>query len=282
MRPFLSLVVAATASGLGFGLAWLGASTFVAGVPNEAPDPAAAVTTIAGALIAASGVLSLAIHWLGALSIGGVGAVLGLVAVLVPFGNPLFGGPMNPVYDIVRMLFGVTARLGDGASMFFFTGTALVFGAFLVAAALGVRSRRLSGPVSRSAARGAGIVGALTVLAALALLVVVGAHFAETAFAGRRHEAADSTLLVLAAALAGIGGLALRWSSWGAGAVGALAVVVGLVGFLAGSAIAPGTPGAAMFGYGLVLTIGLALLAAALAGLSRPRGRGVSAESIGL
>src|SRR5690606_16760043 len=117
------------------------------------------------------------IHWVGVLVVGGIHSLLGLLALVVPFGNPFAGGIFSPVFQMTRMLSSVDPALGDGATVFYFSGTALIVGTFLLGSALGVRSRRLAGPSSRKAVAVSSTLGGATLLAACALLVLAGGAF---------------------------------------------------------------------------------------------------------
>lgn len=268
-RPFLSLLIAATASTVGLALTWSGGVARVEAFASfaETPGVVAAVQAFAGALLLGVAAASIAVHWVGALVVGGVHALLGLLALVAPFGNSFAGGIFSPVFQITRMLSRVDRALGDGATVFYFSGTALVVGAFLAAAALGIRSRRLAGPSSRSAVALSSTIGGVLLLAVAVLLVVAGSQFVRSIVQLMRYDDVSAVVTVIAGVLAGLAGLLLRWSSLGTALVGAIVLVVGLVLFVA--LPPPGVPGWFLGAYGLVLVLGVTFVGAALGGLVR-------------
>jgi hypothetical protein len=270
VRPFVSLLVAVVGTLAGLVLTWFGSVARAQAAPGD-PDAGALALMVAGALVLGSAALSLALHWVGALLVGAIHGVLGMLALAVPFGNPFGGGIFSPVFQITRMLGAVDRALGDGAAVFYFSGAALVVGAFLVGAALGVRSRRLAAPASGKARAVSSVAGFVTVLAAIVLLVVAGGGFVRSILMMLRYDGALAALAVVGGVLAGIAGLLLRWSSAGVIVAGALALVAGLA-LLA----SPGMPGTVWSGhvaaYGLLAGVGATALAAGLGGAVRAPG----------
>jgi hypothetical protein len=226
---------------------------------------------VVGALVLGSAAFSLALHWVGALLVGAIHGVLGILALAVPFGNPFGGGIFSPVFQITRMLGAVDRSLGDGAAVFYFSGAALVVGAFLVGAALGVRSRRLAAPAAGKARVVSSVSGFVTLLAAMVLLVVAGGAFVRSILMMLRYDGALAALAVVGGVLAGIAGLLLRWSSSGVIVAGALALVAGLA-----LLVSPAMPGTAWAGhvaaYGLLAGVGATALAAGIGGAVRAPG----------
>ncbi|HEY1101422.1 MAG TPA: hypothetical protein VGF99_20960, partial [Myxococcota bacterium] len=263
-RPFLSLLIAVAASTAGLALTSTGAvGYYVSSAAYEAePDVGSAVATFAGVACLGLAAASLAVHWVGALVVGSVHALLGLLALVVPFGNPFGGGIFSPVFQITRMLATVDRTLSEGATVFYFSGTALVMGAFLVAAALGIRSRRLSGWSSRKAVLVSSALGGAVLLAAVVLLVVVGGQFATSIFQMMKYDAGLAALTVVAGVLAGLAGLLLRWSSLGTFVLGGVVLLAGAVAFL--MPMPPQFPGRLVTGYGLVMIAGVTFVGAAL------------------
>jgi hypothetical protein len=250
-------------------LTWLGTTGYARAMATTfAVDAGALLLTFAGILLLAVAALSLAIHWVGVIVVGAIHALLGMLALVVPLGNPFGGGIFSPVFQISGMLTSLDQTLGDGSRVFFFSGTALVVGAFLVGAALGVRSRRLAGPSRPKAVAVSSALGALALLAASALLVVAGGDFVRQILVMFRYDAALAALTVAAGLLAGLGGLLLRWSSIGAIAVGALLLAAGIL-FFASPSTMPGSPGAIIWSYGLAMVAGATFLAAAAGGTLR-------------
>lgn len=268
LRPFLSLLVAAVGTVAGLSLVWIGAAAYSQHLFSQQVDPGSLVLTVVGVLLVAAAALSLAIHWVGILVVGAIHALLGLLALVIPFGNFLAGGVFSPVFQMTRMLAAFDHTLSDGASVFYFSGTALVVGAFLVGAALGVRSRRLGGRPSATAVTVSSIVGALTLLAATALLVVGGGAFVRSIFQMMRYDGALAAVTVGAGVVAGLAGILLRWSSIGTIVAGGLVLVAGIV-FFASPASVPGSPGGMIWAYGLAMVAGVTFVAAAVGGTVR-------------
>ncbi|WP_309710159.1 hypothetical protein [Pseudolysinimonas sp.] len=271
VRPFLSLLVAAVATVTGFALSWIGASTHAALVARLEPDPVGLALGIVGALVLGIAALSVAIHWVGALVVGAIHGLLGLLALVVPFGNPFAGGIFSPVFQITRMLSKVDPALGDGATMFYFSGTALVVGAFLIGAALGIRSRRLAGPSGAKAVAVSSSLSAGTLLGASALLLIAGGTFAQQIFQLLRYDAVSASIAVVAGVFAGLAGLMLRWSSIGVILPATVVFVAGVVLFAGLLPLPPSFPGRLPAAYGLVMVAGATFLGSAIGGVVRGR-----------
>jgi hypothetical protein len=261
-------VVAAVGTVAGLTLTWLGATAHARAAMTLAMDPGALLLTAAGILLLAIGAFSLAIHWVGVIVVGAIHALLGLLALVVPLGNPFGGGIFSPVFQISGMLTALDQTLGDGSRVFFFSGTALVVGAFLVGAALGVRSRRLAGPSSAKSVVVSSGLGAVTLLAATALLVVAGGSFVRMILVVFKYDAALAALAVVGGVLAGLAGLLLRWSSVGVLVAGGVVLVAGIL-FFASPGTMPGSPGDLIWSYGLAMVAGATFLAAAAGGTVR-------------
>lgn len=232
LRPFLSLIVAGAGTVGGLSMTWFGASAHARSAATMTSDPGAAVLTILGVLLLGAGALSLAVHWVGILVVGAIHALLGLLALVVPFGNPFGGGIFSPVFQITRMLGVFDQAMADGATVFYFSGTALVAGTFLVGAALGVRSRRLVGPSSPKAVAVSSALGAVVLLGATTLLIVAGGAFVRSILVMFKYDPLTAGVTVVAGVLAGLAGILLRWSSVGAVLAGALVLVAGVYLFL--------------------------------------------------
>lgn len=271
VRPFVSLLVAASATVVGLIVSWVGATAHAALAARFEPDPAGLALGFVGASIVGCAALSVAIHWVGALVVGAIHGLLGLLALVVPFGNPFAGGIFSPVFQITRMLSKVDPAFGDGATMFYFSGTALVVGAFLVGAALGIRSRRLAGPSSPKAVAVSSSLSAVTVVGASALLLVAGGTFVQQIFQLLRYDAVSAAIAVVAGVLAGLAGLLLRWSSIGVILPATIVFITGFVLFAALLPLPPSFPGRLPAAYGLVMIAGATFLAAAIGGAVRGR-----------
>jgi hypothetical protein len=271
LRPFLSLVVAAGGTVVGLSLTGLGAAAYSRAAVRLITDPGALLLTVIGVVLLGIAALSLAIHWVGVIVVGAIHGLLGLLALVVPFGNPFAGGIFSPVFQITRMLASFDATLSEGATVFYFSGAALVVGAFLVGAALGVRSGRLAGPSSAKAVAVSSSLGGLALLGATALLVIAGGTFVRMILVTLRYDAALAGLTVAGGLLAGLGGLLLRWSSTGVLLVGGIVLGAGILFFVAPGTM-PGVPGDLVWSYGLAMVAGVTFLAAAAAGAT-VRGR---------
>lgn len=271
VRPFLSLLLAAAATVAGFALSWIGATSHAALAARLEPDPVGLALGAAGTALLGLAALTLAIHWVGALVVGAIHALLGVLALVVPFGNPFAGGIFSPVFQITRMLSKIDPSLGDGATMFYFSGTALVVGAFLIGAALGIRSRRLAGPSSAKAVAVSSSLSAVALLGASALLLVAGGSFAQQIFQLLRYDAVSAAITVFAGVLAGVAGLLLRWSSIGVILPATIVFVAGIVLFAALLPLPPSFPGRLPAVYGLVMIAGATFFAAAIGAVVRGR-----------
>lgn len=273
VRPFLSLLVAGGATVAGLATSWIGAATHTALAARSEPDPAGLALGMLGAMLLAAAAASLAIHWLGALVTGAIHSLLGLLALVVPFGNAFAGGIFSPVFQITRMLSQLDASLGDGATIFYFSGAALVVGAFLVGASLGIRSRRLAGPSSVTSVAASSAIGAAALIGASALLLVAGGAFVQQIFQLLRHDPVSAAIVVVAGVLAGLAGLLLRWSSLGVIASAVVVLVAGTVLFTAAVPLPASFPGRLPATSGLVMVAGAVFLAAAIVGAAAGRSR---------
>lgn len=261
LRPFLSLVVAGAATTAGASLALSAAMRHRTLLARLDSDAIVDTVFLLGAGLLGVAAASLAIHWLGAFVVGAIHVVIGGFAVLLPPGG-LLSGAYSPIVEITAMLGGIHRDFGDGALVFTFSGTQLVLGVFLVAAALAVRSRtdspRPPGPVATTIT----IVGAGALVGALALLGTLGDAFTALLVSRFQYDVVFALGLGLAAGLAGIGGLALRWRSAGGILVGAATLVTGLVAFL-GSTAFPAVLRSTFLAHGFAVVLGLTVLVAA-------------------
>lgn len=279
LRPFLSLLVAVFATVAGLVLSWVGAATHAALVARFDADPTGRVLGVAGAVVLGLAALSLAIHWVGALVVGAVQGLLGLLALVMPFGNAFAGGIFSPVFQMTRMLSKVDLALAEGATIFYFSGTALVLGAFLVGAALGIRSRWLAGPSSGKAVAVSSAIGVIAVVGASALLLIAGGAFVQQIVQLLRHDPVSAAIVVVAGVLAGIAGLLLRWSSLGVILPATVVFVAGVVIFVVAVPLPAWFAGRLPATSGLLMVVGATFLAAAVAGVARGR---VPVESVDL
>jgi hypothetical protein len=271
-RPFLSLLLAVGATVAGLSLTAHGAAAHSATTrePGGFDLPGLALSS-AGLLLVGLAAFSLAIHWVGALVAGSVHALLGFLALVSPFGNPFGGGIFSPVFQITRMLSAVDARIGEAATVFYFSGTAIVIGAFLAGAALGIRSRRLTGASSSKAVLVSSFLGAGLLLGATMLLLVAGGTFARLIMQAMRYDASLAVFGVIAGLLAGLAGILLRWSSVGVFLAAVIVIVVGEAAFLAAPDVPSWFPGALLAQQGLLLVVGVTALGAAIGGTVRDR-----------
>lgn len=270
LRPFLSLVIAAVGTVAGLSLAWLGAAAVTRSAGSGSPGPGGLVLAVVGVLLLAVAALSVAIHWVGVIVVGAIHALLGLLALVVPLGSAFGGGIFSPVFQISSMLGSIDPTLRDGSTVFYFSGTALVVGAFLVGAALGVRSRLLAGPSSVKAVTVSSVLGGVALLVAMAVLVLGGGTFVRGILMLLTYDGALAAVSVAAGAIAGLAGLLLRWSSIGVFVAGGLVLVAGIVLFTSPAASLM-LSGNLLGAYGLVMVAGATFLAAAVGGTVRGR-----------
>jgi hypothetical protein len=196
--------------------------------------------------------------------VGAVHLLLGGIAVLIPISGPL-SGAYNPTWEIAGMLHDVDPSLGEGSMYFFYSGAALALGAFLVGAALGVRSRWDSPPAGPSAAVISSVLGGIVLIVALALLATAGDQFINELLMILRYQFPLAIAVAAAALLAGVGGLTLRWSSAGVIVIGIVALVVGLVAIFASTALPYELVRPRVVAYGFLPALGISFLAAGIA-----------------
>jgi hypothetical protein len=264
LRPFLSLLVASVATALGLAVLLIAGQRHVIGLARLSPDVGSDVLMVVGVLILGAATASLAVHWVGALVVGAVHLLLGGLAVLIPISGPL-SGAYNPTWEIGGMLRDLDPSLGDGSTVFFYSGAALVLGAFLVGAALGVRSRWDSPPAGATAVVISSVVGAVVLLVALVLLATAGEQFVTNLLVMLRYEFPLAIAVAAVALLAGIGGLTLRWSSAGVILIGVAALVVGVVAIFAGTVLPFELVRPKVVAYGFLPALGISFLAAGIA-----------------
>jgi hypothetical protein len=234
---------------------------------------------VVGVLLLGVAAASLAVHWVGALVVGAVHLLLGGLAVLIPISGPL-SGAYNPTWEISGMLRDLDPLLGDGSTVFFYSGSALALGAFLVGAALGVRSRWDSPPVAASTVVGSSVVGGVVLAVALVLLATAGEQFVTNLLVMLRYQLPLALALAAVALLAGVGGLTLRWSSAGVILIGVVALVIGVVTIFAAMAMPYDLVRPRVVAYGFLPALGISFLAAALA--ARLRAPSAPAEPVAL
>lgn len=265
VRPFLSLLLAGIASALGLAMLLIAAG-----------DPRADLLALCGVVVLGVAAASLMLHWLGALVVGAVHLVLGGLAVLTPVSGPL-SGAYSPTWEISGMLRDLDPLLGNGSTIFFYSGAAFVLGAFLIGAALGVRSRWDSPAPSSSTVAISSIVGAVVLVAALVLLATAGEQFVTSLLVRLYDEFPLALLVAAAAVLAGVGGLTLRWSAAGVILIGVAALVAGAVAILGGSMLPREFTDPKLVSYAFLPTLGISFLAAGIAG--KVRGPSVSGST---
>jgi hypothetical protein len=219
-------------------------------------------------LLLAVAAASVAIHWVGIMLVGAIHGLFGMLALAVPFGNPFAGGIFSPVFQITRMLAALDSSLSNGATVYYFSGAALIVGAFLVGAALGVRSRRLAVPARAKAVAVSSVLGLATLLGATALLVTAGGTFLKMIVMMMRYDGALAALTVVGGVLAGFAGLLLRWSSLGVILAASLVLLTGVL--ILGSRAMTGAV-EYVGSSGLLLMVGATALAAAAGGTRRGR-----------
>jgi hypothetical protein len=264
LRPFLSLLVASVATALGLSALLIAGQRHARGLAVMSPDAGADLLMLVGVLILGAAAASLVVHWVGALLVGAVHLLLGGLAVLIPISGPL-SGAYNPTWEICRMLRDLDPSLGDGTTVFFYSGAALALGAFLVGAALGVRSRWDSPAAGSSAVVISSVVGGVVLVVALVLLATAGEEFVTNLIVMLRYQFPLAIGLAAVALLAGVGGLTLRWSSAGVILVGVVALVGGLVAIFAGTVLPYEFLRPRIIAYGFLAALGISFLAAGIA-----------------
>lgn len=269
MRPSLSLLLAGGATTLGMVVELTAAQHRAAGMAGLSPTPVADVLVLVGVLALGVAAASVAVHWAGVLFVGAIHLLLGGLAALIP--TPGFlSGAYSPTWEIAQMLRDLNPELGVGSTVFFFSGSAAVLGAFLIGAAVGVRTRWDSPRTHPLIAAAASIIGVVVLLAAFALLLTAGDDFVRHLVTALPYQLPLAIGILVAALLAGIGGLTLRYSSVGCILAGALALVAGLVAYVARTALPFVLTGGFVLEAGLLLTLGASVLAAAIAASHQP------------
>jgi hypothetical protein len=279
LRPFLSLVVASVATALGLGTLLIAGQRHAYGLERLSVDVGSGVLMLVGLLVLGVAAASLAVHWVGALVVGAVHLLLGGLAVLIPISGPL-SGAYNPTWEISGMLRDLDPFLGGGSALFFYSGAALALGAFLVGAALGVRSRWDSPPAGASAVMSSSVVGGVVLVIALVLLATAGEEFVTNLLVMLRYQFPLAIALAAVALLAGVGGLTLRWSSAGVILIGIVALVFGVVTIFAGAALPYELVRPRVVASGFIAALGISFLAAGLA--ARLRTPTVPADAVAL
>ena len=273
LRPFLSLVVSGAATAVGAWLALSGSTRHRQAIGSLRPDVGIDLLFLLGCGILAIAAASLVIHWLGVFVVGAIHLLLGGLAVLVPTGG-LLSGAYSPIYEIASMLSGLDRDLGDGALFFSFSGVEFALGAFLVAAALAVRTRRDSAPSRPATSTIASVVGLLMLAGSVLLLATVGGDFTSRLFRMMQYDTLLALGVALAAVLAGIAGLTLRWASSGVVVVAGLTLVIGLYAFFTTTALnglPPWVVLTPLVSCGFAILFGASVLVAALVATFAPR-----------
>jgi len=256
--------VASVATALGLAALLIAGQRHVIGLARLSPDFGSDALMLVGVVLLGAAAASLAVHWVGALVVGAVHLLLGGLAVLIPISGPL-SGAYNPTWEIGGMLRDLDPSLGDGSTVFFYSGAALALGAFLVGGALGVRSRWDSPPAGASVVVVSSLIGGGVLLVALAVLATAGDEFVTDLLVMLRYEFPFALAVVVGALLAGIGGLTLRWSSAGVILIGLVALAAGVVAILAGAALPAELVRPKVVAYGFLPALGISFLAAGVA-----------------
>ena len=270
LRPFLSLLMASVATAVGLALLLIAGHRHASALTRLAPEPdrGSDALVVLGVLILGVAAASLVLHWLGAFVVGAVHLLLGGLAVLIPLSGPL-SGAYSPTWEISGMLRDLDPSLGDASTVFFYSGAAAVLGAFLVGAALGVRSRWDSPPAGAATVAVSSIVGGVVLVVAVVLLATAGEQFVTHLLSQLRYQFPLALAVAVGAVLAGVGGLTLRWSSAGVILIGVVALVAGVVAIIAGSSLPVELAGPRVIAYGFVPVLGISFLAAGIAGKLR-------------
>jgi hypothetical protein len=268
LRPFLSLLMASVATAVGLSMLLIAGHRHVSGLARMHPEPGVDALVVLGVLILGVAAASLFLHWLGAFVVGAIHLLLGGLAVLIPLSGPL-SGAYSPTWEISGMLRDLDPSLGDASTVFFYSGAACTLGAFLIGAALGVRSRWDSPRASDATVAISSVVGGVVLVVAVVLLATAGEQFVTSLLTYLRYEFPVALLVAGAAVLAGIGGLTLRWSSAGVILIGVIALVAGVVAIFAGTALPIEFARLKVIAFGFLPALGISFLAAGLAGKFR-------------
>ncbi|MEO5533831.1 MAG: hypothetical protein ABIR17_01705 [Pseudolysinimonas sp.] len=270
-RPLLSLLAASGATVVGLVAAWIGIGIHQRATTGLVADfVGSGLVGIGGLLLAAAGA-TVALHWLGIFTVGAVHALLGALAVLLAPTFGMFSGTLNPVLEISEMLGGVSSDFGAPSAIFYFSGTALVLGTFLAAAALGVRSRLSSRSATKRSQVVAAIVSGPALIGAVLLVVFAGGWFGQQYVTLFQYDLVSAVLLVGATALAGVAGLCLRWSSRGAILSGLVVAIAGTVAILGDRMLPAAVTAQLPVAYGELVLLGFTFLGVAIGGAVRSR-----------
>jgi hypothetical protein len=269
LRPFLSLLLASVATAVGLAVLLISGHRQVSGLARLVPEPnlGAEALVLLGLLLIGVAAGSLMLHWLGVFVVGAVHLLLGGLAVLIPLSGPL-SGAYSPTWEISGMLRDLDPSLGAASVVFFYSGAAAVLGAFLIGAALGVRSRWGSPPAAAATVAISSVVGGVVLLVSLVLLVVAGEQFVTYLLVQVRYLLPLALAVAGAVILAGVGGLTLRWSSAGVILIGALALVAGVVAIFVGASLAVQFASPRVVAYGFLPALGVTFIVAGIAGRS--------------
>lgn len=276
MTGRLLSLVAIPLSILGHLLLWSGGAGLVrsAQVAGSA-EPASLILVIAGALLIAAAMATVAVGSLGAIIIGALHIAFSLLLFLVPFS---IGGGFSPAFEFMTGLRSLSREISDGMFLTVPTGFAFVSGVIFLSAGLAAWARRAVVPASRTRML-SGVSGLLALLG-LVIAFAGGARLYITLLVTLSGlDLLGLAMLTAGSLLIAVAVLASRWSSAGAVVAGAVTTVAGLA-----SLAAPLALSRPVFGWpelrraldlagpsGALLMIGLLLLIAGLAVRVRAR-----------
>jgi hypothetical protein len=235
-------------------------------------DIGALALTVAGIVLVAAAVATVAVGSLGAVITGIVHLAFSLLVHLLPF--DFRTGAFSPGIDVMNAVRGVSIEAGDGMFLYFPPGAGAVTGAILLGAGLAADRRRAS--VMRLPVGVGAIVGVL----GLVLAIAGGAGvYVRQLVTLSSAEPLDVVMLYAGVLLVGAVAFSTRWSSAGALVTGAVAVVAGLAGLASPAALVLPTRSWLLLSRGLelagpsgiLLLIGVLLVVAGLAVRLRAR-----------
>lgn len=230
MTGRLLSLIAIPLSLLGHLLFWVGSAGLLRGAQLFQPiEPVSFILAIAGALLIAAAIATVAVGSLGAIIVGALHIAYSLLLFLLPFS---LGGGFAPAFELMTGLRSLSFELSDGMFFYVPTGFAFITGVIFLAAGLAARARRA--PVPTSSTRLLSGLGAVLAVLGLLLAFAGGARLYVTLLVTLSGvdalgllQLAGGSLLVAAVVLAS------RWSSAGAVVAGAVAALGGLIGLAA-------------------------------------------------
>lgn len=221
MTGRLISLVAIPLSAAGHVLFWMGSANLLNGA-RELEDLGALV---AGIVLIAAGVATVALGSVGAIVIGTVLLGFSLTLFLVPLDSK---GTFSPALQLMNLVRPINVDAGLGLYFYAPTGFAFLVGAIFLVAGLVTRARRRPGSIEVRV--GAGIAGMLAVIGVL-MAVAGGARlFAHFVARGGGPDLLGVIVVIVGTVLVSASVLLGRWTSTAALAGGAVTTLLGLAG----------------------------------------------------